>query len=140
MRILINLSCLEIFTKKKEKSTTIKLSVFDFYWSLILSSNKLLVAAIRGDIPAVQSFLDAGVDIHACQDAALRWAAHRGQARMVDALLQFGAHVNAEQGAALRWAIRYRHADVVRVLIQHQADMSVLNPQEQQWIQNEALV
>jgi len=80
-------------------------------------------AAADGHADCVRLLLDAGADVHAGEDLALRWAAWNGHADCVRLLLDAGADVHADADLALRWAAESGHADCVRLLLDAGADV-----------------
>jgi len=58
-----------------------------------------------------------GADVHAADDAALRWTSLNGNLDMVEFLLKNGADVHAEDDFALRYTSRYGHLDVIELLL-----------------------
>lgn len=81
--------------------------------------NELLVrAAENGKVDNLRHLLQAGADVHAKDEKALRWAAREGHLEIVKILLQAGADVHANKDQALCWAARYGRAETVRFLLQ----------------------
>jgi hypothetical protein len=68
----------------------------------------------NGDMPAVQLFLDAGMNVNASGGAALGVAAGRGQLKMVQYLLSKGAKPTSN---SLQYARTRGHKDVEKVLV-----------------------
>ena len=52
---------------------------------------RLIYASREGDINAVKILIESGADVHADNEAALRWAAHNDHAEIVGLLLKTGA-------------------------------------------------
>jgi len=71
----------------------------------------------------VKVLLDAGADVHAWDDGALRWASENGHAEVVKLLIDAGADVHALNDYALRMASDRGHAEVVKLLKQHGAKL-----------------
>jgi hypothetical protein len=65
--------------------------------------------------------LNAGANVHARNDEALRMASYNGHTDVVKLLLDAGADVHANNDLALRYAIEKKRADVVKVLKDHMA-------------------
>lgn len=76
---------------------------------------RVVTAARRGDVKAVQDALRAKADVNAPQPdgaTAIHWAAHRGDQAMADVLLAAGANVNAaEEGGITPLAIAAQNGD-----------------------------
>ncbi len=118
----------------------------------------LLISATWGHLHVVQYLIeDAGADIHACDDLALRMAAcynelvvvkylvehgadlhinnefalqcsaERGHVLVVQYLVEHGADVHADGNRALRRSARYGHLPVVKYLVEHGADVHACN-------------
>ena len=79
----------------------------------------LINASRRGHTEAVKSLINAGADVHAYNDLALRWASDNGHVKVVKLLLDAGANVYAEKGLALRWAKYKGHTEIVKLLKQY---------------------
>ena len=80
-------------------------------------------AAGRGHEEIVKLLIAAGADVHADDDVALRRAADKGHEEVVKTLLAAGADVHANDDAALRWAASNGYEDVVKILIAAGADV-----------------
>ena len=75
------------------------------------------------DIKIVEMLLEAGADVHACVDRALRDAAENGHIEVVKMLLEVGADVHAWYDEALRKAAKKGHKEVVKILLEAGADV-----------------
>lgn len=75
-------------------------------------------AARTGQTDVVQVLLDAGVDVHAQDDLALRMAALSGQTEMVRLLLEHGADVHAKGATAFLVADENGHKATATLLKQ----------------------
>ena len=68
----------------------------------------------------VRHLLDAGEDVHANHDAALRWACGMGHTEVVKLLLDAGAYPPAEGAGrdyeCYAWATREGHHEVIKLL------------------------
>ena len=97
-------------------------------------ADALSEAARKGDVAAVKTLLDEGVDVNTkfrYNRTALSFAADRGHVSVVALLLDRGADVNAKDtfynATALTWAVSPamgrtpQHAEVVRLLLQRGA-------------------
>lgn len=74
----------------------------------------------------VALLLDAGADVHASSDAALRCASEEGNLECVELLLRWKADVHAEHDEALFRAWYFGHSVVVDRLLAAGADRSVM--------------
>lgn len=75
----------------------------------------------------IQYCLDAGADVHALCDYALRYASSNGHVDTVKVLLNNGADVHARNNEALRYASYYGHTEVVKLLLDAKADVNSEN-------------
>ena len=86
-------------------------------WSGIMDLDNVLQLAGRdGHTRTVKALLQAGANVHALDDEALRTAAWWGRTDAVKALLEGGANVHAKHDEALRWAEEEKHLDTVKLL------------------------
>ena len=76
------------------------------------------VAARNGQADVVVPLLQAGVDIHAGEDLALRGAAEFGQTEMVRFLLEHGADLHAKNDQALLLADARGHKATAALIMQ----------------------
>jgi len=90
--------------------------------------NQPITASEKGDVNGAQLALNAGADVHANNDEALRLAAMHGHAEGVRMLLAAGADVRASNNAALHLAICRNHTEIVRMLLAAGADVNDRNP------------
>jgi len=86
-------------------------------------SNDLIDAAEKGNLELIKKLVEQGVDVHARDDAALRWAAESGHLDVVKYLVEQGANVHAGDDLALRWAAGNGHLDVVKYLVEQGANV-----------------
>ena len=98
------------------------------------SVSELIIAASKGDTEAVQSLIDAGVDVNARNKAgytALMVAAKNGDSESVIALLKAGASVNIRQKdgmTALMWAATNPFSsECTELLLKAGADVNARN-------------
>ena len=77
---------------------------------------ELLKAADSGDLARVKLLVEAGADIHAKDDRALRLASNYGHLEVVKYLVGCGANIHAWDDGALRGASRNGHLEVVEYL------------------------
>ena len=73
-------------------------------------------ASKYGHLPVVEVLVKAGADVNAAHDLALRWASRYGHLAVVEFLVKAGANVHADNDYALRWASKYGHLPVVEFL------------------------
>jgi hypothetical protein len=98
-----------------------------------LQPPQIVVAADKGDLPAVRALLEKGAAVDAPTgdgSTALMAAAARGHLPLVELLLDKGADVNEVNSAgktALIYAAGNGHAKVVETLLAHKADRKVLD-------------
>jgi len=100
---------------------------------MALQEEVLIESARLSDIDGVKAALAAGANVHAGDDAALRWAALNGHAEMVSRLLAAGANVHADHDDALRWSAYYGHAEMVNLLLVAGANIHANNDQALYW-------
>ena len=77
-----------------------------------------IIAAREGHMHLLQFFLNAGFNVHAKNELALRVAARGGHLQVVEFLLRHGANLHAEGELAFRWAAMNGHLHVVQHLHQ----------------------
>lgn len=65
----------------------------------------------------IRELIEAGANVHANDDEALRWAASNGNVKLVNLLIEAGANIYANNDEALEQAVKYGHIEVVRSLI-----------------------
>ena len=80
-------------------------------------------ASGNGHLEAVKYLIENGADIHAHTDIALILASESGHLEVVKYLVEQGANVHAGDDEALRWASKSGHLEVVRYLIENGADI-----------------
>ena len=81
-----------------------------------IKENLLWICAENGKTEFVKYLLNAGADVHARDDYALRWASNNGHTEVVKVLLDAGADVHAYHDGALLWASEEGHIETVKVL------------------------
>lgn len=93
----------------------------------------LHLAAIKGDVEAVNELLEQGADPNLKDNAGwtpLHEACNLGHLAVVKVLVTRGALLNTpgyENDSPLHDAVRNGHADIVKLLLQHGASQTVLN-------------
>ena len=76
--------------------------------------NKQIEKACKvGDLVEVKRLKASGVDIHAGDDLAFRWASLKGHLNIVKYLVENGADIHSCDDCALRWSSEKGHLDVV---------------------------
>jgi len=86
-------------------------------------NQSLIDASLAGDAEEVKLLLDAGADVHALDDYALRRASYRGHTEVVKLLLEAGANVHAWGDYALHMASLRGHTEVVKLLLEAGANV-----------------
>lgn len=114
---------------------TMPISILRISFALLLlpfagqtPNEDLLVAARKGDLPAVRALLERGADVNAKTAygaTPLSYASDKGHVEVVRLLLERGADPNAKDtfyGATpISWAAGNKHAEIVRLLLKHGA-------------------
>lgn len=84
----------------------------------IIDFNYFFSAARIGDIKALNRCLNCGIDIHSCNDLALRSAKESGQNEAVIFLLENGANINVlDDDSALRYSSLRGDSQTVKRLL-----------------------
>ena len=83
---------------------------------IIDKNSVLLHSSSAGHIRSIKAVLQAGANIHAFDDAALRIAAWKGRTDAVRVLLQNGADKHANKDEAFEWARQQNHLETMTVL------------------------
>jgi ankyrin repeat protein len=86
-------------------------------------NDKLIEACESGDLLVVKKCVKKGADIHAWEDAALRYAAINKHLKIVKYLVKQGADVRADDDDALLSAADDGHLEMVKYLIEQGADI-----------------
>ena len=81
---------------------------------------ELLIQSYRkGDLSQLKSLIIKGVDIHARDDYAFRWAARNGHLEVVKYLVEdCDADVHAYDDHAVRWSAERGHLEIVKYLVE----------------------
>lgn len=82
-------------------------------------------AARSGDTEVLHQHILSGVDIHSCDDLALRIAAENGRYITVEFLINHGADIHALNDAALLWAAYYGETKTVKLLLKKGAGTEI---------------
>ena len=82
---------------------------------------------------AIRLAIQAGADVHAVDDQALRWASRYGHLSVVKVLVKAGADVHADNDRALRYASFHGHLSIVKVLVKAGADVHADNDYALRW-------
>jgi hypothetical protein len=83
------------------------------------SDDTICAAAANGHTEIVEMLLDRGADIHAKHDHPLRWACRNGKKETVALLLRRGADPKAMDNQAVRWAVETGNRDIAKLIISH---------------------
>eukprot|EP00877_Chromochloris_zofingiensis_P010945 jgi/Chrzof1/6103/Cz17g09230.t1 len=86
----------------------------------------LCTAAVNGQQAVTKRLIEAGADLHARNELALRRAAANGQCQIVQMLLELGARIHAQNDFALRAAATSGHLDVVKLLLEQSSYTQLL--------------
>ena len=86
-----------------------------------------------GHLSVVEFLVKAGADVHASNDAALRFASSSGHLPVVEFLVKAGACVHAAGDEALRWASEKGHLPVVEFLVKAGADVHAYDDDALRW-------
>jgi ankyrin repeat protein len=108
-------------------------SYLSMLWSDQSPNDKLLDAADNGLIYLAAYYLDRGVDIHAHNDIALRYAAYNGHTETVKLLLDRKADIHAVDDWALGAAAEHGHTDTVILLLDRKADIHADHDHALKW-------
>jgi ankyrin repeat protein len=90
----------------------------------------LMMAALKGDVPAAQQLLERGAKVNQSGWAPLHYAATGPETRLVQLLLERGAEINAPSPngtTPLMMAAQYGTEDSVSLLLERGADASRRN-------------
>ena len=97
----------------------------------------MIEMAKEGNVKGVILFMNKGVDIHAQNDYALRWASGNGHLEVVKYLVGEGADIHDLDDLALRWASEEGHLDVVKFLVERGADIHTEDDEALRWASEE---
>lgn len=94
--------------------------------NVAIGNHKALAAAIASTKPChlqiLCMLLEAGANVHASDNFALRWACSHGRLEVAKLLLEHGADIHAGSEDALYQAAKNGHQDVVQLLLAQGAD------------------
>ncbi len=82
-----------------------------------------LVSAAGGKLEVVKYLIGKGANIHAYEDAALRYATYKGRYDIVKYLVENGANIHLRNDAALKNTSSLGHYEIVKYLIEQGADI-----------------
>ena len=85
----------------------------------------LIKSSMHEIIHRTKDFLEAGADIHAENDSALRWAAENGHLEVVGLLLDRGADALADDSLALRKSVINGCCDIAMLLVAYGACLEI---------------
>jgi ankyrin repeat protein len=89
-----------------------------------------LNASESGHTEVVHLLLNAGANVHAINNYAIRLASSNGYTGVVQLLLNVGAKVHAGDDEAIRWARRNGHTEIVHLLLAHYHKNNLTIPKE----------
>ena len=117
--------CARIATSHNKQSYSFILHVFaEWRWHLYnIYYAPLICASKCNHIDVVIYLCENGANIHARNEASLRWAARMGNLDIVQYLHKNGADIHVRNEDALRYSAYYGHLDVVRYLHKNGADI-----------------
>lgn len=78
--------------------------------------NIMYVACRFGHLEVVKYCVKQGVDMHACNDYALRCAVQRRRLEVVKYLVEQGVNLRVWNDWALRYAVKYNYKEIVNYL------------------------
>ena len=87
------------------------------------SDQGLINAARSADLKEVQSYIEAGADIHVQNDLPLRLACEHGQLELIKYLVAQGADISANDHQPLKWAVLRGRFEAVKYLVAEGADI-----------------
>jgi len=81
----------------------------------------------------IEKLISKGADVHADDNAALKWASKNGHLKVVKFLISKGVDVHVDGNCALRWASLHGHLEIVKFLFSKGADVHAENSCSLQW-------
>ncbi|AZL89666.1 ankyrin repeat protein [Megavirus baoshan] len=90
-------------------------------------------AYLTRNVEVMEFLIENGANIHAEEDYALRWAAGEGYLEVVKCLIENGANIHAQNDYALRWASNQGHLKIVKYLIKNGANIYAQNNYALKW-------
>ena len=67
----------------------------------------------------VKYLLERNVNVHACEDGAIRWSAENNHIEIVKLLIDSGANIDIQDFTILQYAIWSSKVSLVKLLVEH---------------------
>jgi len=102
--------------------------VFEVFLAKVTDPNTIHLAALKGDVARVKTFVQGGIDVNTkdkCGCTPLHWAAPANTNDVADFLIAKGADVNAKDNNGSTPLLGARRLDMVRFLVSKGADVNV---------------
>jgi hypothetical protein len=99
-------------------------------------NHSVVIASMKGNANLLRLLLKNGADVHAHNDAALKWASESGHTEVVKILIDYGANIHVQNDYALRWSSVNGYFDIVTALLEHGADVHAGNDAALWWAQS----
>ena len=94
---------------------------------------ELVKAVESGNLQKVKDLVNLGVNIHAKDERALRWAALDGHLDIIKYLVKQGADIHIQYDEAFRWAAYKGHLNIIKYLVKQGANIHINNDQALEW-------
>ena len=102
--------------------------IFDLDKNFKLNQEEALFWAVKNnDAELVSLLIQAGADVTACVNYAIKFASENGHTKVVKLLIDEGADVKADDNYAIKFAAANGHTEVVKLLIDEGADVKAEN-------------